>query len=184
MEELREQIKRKLRVLSESNIAYYDLFPLLVFIAKYFPSISGQKEKISMSVGWYDDDVLILVYTILPEDDDLDSPTPAKESRIYFEVPEEVDLQVGGQLGGLADYNGNACVIKYPVQFISAIKYQKGDVNGDGKVNAGDYVAILNYVRKKITLTEEQLQRADANGDGKINAGDYVTVLNIVRGKI
>ena len=88
------------------------------------------------------------------------------------------------KLGGLADYNGNACVIKYPVQFISAIKYQKGDVNGDGKVNAGDYVAILNYVRKKITLTEEQLQRADANGDGKINAGDYVTVLNIVRGKI
>ena len=62
--------------------------------------------------------------------------------------------------------------------------YTKGDVNGDGKVNAGDYVAILNYVRKKIDLTEEQLQRADANGDGKVNAGDYVTVLNMVRGKI
>ena len=105
MEELREQIKRKLRILSESNIAYYDLFPLLVFIAKYFPSISGQKEKISMSVEWYEDEVevLILVYAILPEDDDLDSPTPAKESRIYFKVPEEVDLQVGGQLSGLAD---------------------------------------------------------------------------------
>ena len=103
MEELREQIKRKLRILSESNIAYYDLFPLLVFIAKYFPSISGQKEKISMSVEWYEDEVLILVYAILPEDDDLDSPTPAKESRIYFKVPEEVDLQVGGQLSGLAN---------------------------------------------------------------------------------
>ena len=61
---------------------------------------------------------------------------------------------------------------------------QRADANGDGKVNAGDYVAILNYVRKKITLTEEQSQRADANGDGKINAGDYVTILNIVRGKI
>ena len=96
----------------------------------------------------------------------------------------QTNKKVEVKLGGLADYNGNACVIKYPVQFISAIKYQKGDVNGDGKVNAGDYVAILNYVRKKITLTEEQLQRADANGDGKINAGDYVTVLNIVRGKI
>ena len=63
-------------------------------------------------------------------------------------------------------------------------KYKQGDVNMDGKVNAGDYVAVLNYVRKKITLTDEQLQRADANGDGKINAGDYVTILNIVRGKI
>ena len=105
MEELREQIKRKLRVLSESNVTYYDLFPLLVFIAKYFPSISGQKEKISMSVEWYEDEVLILIYAILPEeeDDDLDFPTPAEESRIYFEVPEEVDLQVGGQLSGLAD---------------------------------------------------------------------------------
>ena len=62
--------------------------------------------------------------------------------------------------------------------------YKSGDVNGDGRVNAGDYVAILNYVRKKIVLTDEQLQRADANGDGKVNAGDYVTILNIVRGKI
>ena len=62
--------------------------------------------------------------------------------------------------------------------------FKRGDVNGDGKVNAGDYVAILNYVRKKITFSDEQLQRADANGDGKVNAGDYVTILNIVRGKI
>ena len=63
-------------------------------------------------------------------------------------------------------------------------QFKQGDVNGDEKVNAGDYVAVLNYVRKKITLTEEQLKRADANGDGKVNAGDYVTILNIVRGKI
>ena len=63
-------------------------------------------------------------------------------------------------------------------------KYKQGDVNMDGKVNAGDYVAVLNYVRKKIKLTDEQIQRADANGDGKVNAGDYVTILNIVRGKI
>jgi len=62
--------------------------------------------------------------------------------------------------------------------------FKRGDVNMDGKVNAGDYVAVLNYVRKKISLTAEQLKRADANGDGKINAGDYVTILNIVRGKI
>ena len=59
-----------------------------------------------------------------------------------------------------------------------------GDVNGDGKVNAGDYVAILNYVRKKIDFTDEQLQRADVNRDGKVNAGDYVAILNYVRGKI
>ena len=68
--------------------------------------------------------------------------------------------------------------------YVKERTFIRGDVNGDGKVNAGDYVAVLNYVRKKINLTEEQLQRADANGDGKINAGDYVTILNIVRGKI
>ena len=62
--------------------------------------------------------------------------------------------------------------------------FKRGDVNGDGRVNAGDYVAVLNYVRKKIKFSDEQLQKADANGDGKINAGDYVTILNIVRGKI
>ena len=68
--------------------------------------------------------------------------------------------------------------------YVKERTFIRGDVNGDGKVNAGDYVAVLNYVRKKINLTEEQLQRADANGDGKINAGDYVTILNIVRRKI
>ena len=62
--------------------------------------------------------------------------------------------------------------------------FKRGDVNGDGRVNAGDYVAVLNYVRKKIKFSDEQLQRADANGDSKVNAGDYVTILNIVRGKI
>ena len=70
------------------------------------------------------------------------------------------------------------------VVYVKEKKFVRGDVNMDEKVNAGDYVAVLNYVRKKITLTDEQLQRADANGDGKINAGDYVTILNIVRGKI
>ncbi len=49
-----------------------------------------------------------------------------------------------------------------------------GDVSGDGKVNAVDYVLLKRHVMRTHTLTETQQAAADVNEDGKINAADYV----------
>ena len=50
-----------------------------------------------------------------------------------------------------------------------------GDVNGDGKVNGADIVAVINYVLNNSTDT-----RGDVNNDGKVNGADIVAVINYV----
>ena len=53
-----------------------------------------------------------------------------------------------------------------------------GDVNGDGKISASDYVTIKNHIMDVKKLTDFELTCADANKDGKVSASDYVTIKN------
>lgn len=53
-----------------------------------------------------------------------------------------------------------------------------GDVNGDGKIAASDYVYIKNHIMDVKKLTSFELVCADANKDGKLAASDYVTIKN------
>ncbi|UFP92738.1 dockerin type I domain-containing protein [Gloeobacter morelensis] len=47
-----------------------------------------------------------------------------------------------------------------------------GDVNGDGRVDAGDIRLIDAYLEGSLLLQDEQIKAADADGDGKITATD------------
>ncbi len=58
-----------------------------------------------------------------------------------------------------------------------------GDVNGDGKVKATDYMKIKNYIMKKSSLNEYQKIAADVNLDGKIKATDYMKIKNYIMGE-
>lgn len=58
-----------------------------------------------------------------------------------------------------------------------------GDVNGDNKINAQDYVLIANHILGKKKLTGNAITSADINKDSKINAQDYVLVANHILGK-
>ncbi len=55
-----------------------------------------------------------------------------------------------------------------------------GDVDGDGKLGASDYVKIKNYIMEKSgsELNTSQSLAADADGDGGIKASDYVRIKN------
>ena len=53
-----------------------------------------------------------------------------------------------------------------------------GDVNGDGKIAATDYVTIKNHIMDIKKLSDFELICADANKDGKVAATDYVTIKN------
>ena len=53
-----------------------------------------------------------------------------------------------------------------------------GDVNGDGKIKASDYVKVKNHIMKTTTLTGPNLSAADVNKDTKIKASDYVKIKN------
>ncbi len=59
----------------------------------------------------------------------------------------------------------------------------KGDVNGDGKIYATDYVQVRNHIMSKTKLSATQLKAADINGDGEIYATDYVKIRNHIMGK-
>lgn len=61
--------------------------------------------------------------------------------------------------------------------------FNKGDINGDYKVNNMDYVLVRNHIRKISLLTGNSLMRADINNDSKVNNMDYVLIRNIIRGK-
>lgn len=56
-----------------------------------------------------------------------------------------------------------------------------GDVNGDGKLSATDYVFIKNHIMQTKELQDPiYIKSADMNEDGKISATDYVWVKNYI----
>ena len=57
-----------------------------------------------------------------------------------------------------------------------------GDVNGDGKISAVDYVKIKNYITRSSNIDGVYAKAADVNKDDKISAVDYVKIKNNIIG--
>ena len=55
-----------------------------------------------------------------------------------------------------------------------------GDVNGDAKLSAGDYVKIRNYFMETGSLDGIFLKAADYDNNGSVTAGDYVKIRNYI----
>ena len=54
-----------------------------------------------------------------------------------------------------------------------------GDVNGDGKIKATDYVLIKNHIMSEgQALNNIQNKAADVNKDGAVKATDYILIKN------
>ena len=58
----------------------------------------------------------------------------------------------------------------------------KGDVNGDGRIFATDYVKIKKHIMETPNLQGAYLLAADVNNDGKVYATDYVRIRNYIMG--
>ena len=54
-----------------------------------------------------------------------------------------------------------------------------GDVNGDGKVNIADAVAVVGYIMEKPPLNFIK-KYADINQDNSINISDVIGIVNII----
>lgn len=57
-----------------------------------------------------------------------------------------------------------------------------GDVNGDGKIAATDYVKIKNHIMGTSTLTGVYQEAADVDKNARIGATDYVKIKNSIMG--
>ncbi|MBR2704598.1 MAG: SH3 domain-containing protein [Clostridia bacterium] len=51
-----------------------------------------------------------------------------------------------------------------------------GDVNGNGGLDASDYVLVKNHIMGKTTLSASQVKVGDMNGNGGLDASDYVLI--------
>ena len=59
-----------------------------------------------------------------------------------------------------------------------------GDVDGNGKVDAADYILVRKHILKNPELTGDALKRADVDGNSGVTAGDYITIRKIILGLI
>ena len=59
---------------------------------------------------------------------------------------------------------------------------KRGDVDGDGEVNARDYIITKRIVLGTYTATAEQAEAADVNKDGEVNSKDYIMIKRVVLG--
>ena len=56
---------------------------------------------------------------------------------------------------------------------------QRGDVNGDGRMNVSDVTMLINMI---LGITPVDAARADLNGDTKVNVSDVTSLINIILG--
>jgi uncharacterized repeat protein (TIGR02543 family) len=57
----------------------------------------------------------------------------------------------------------------------------RGDINGDGKISALDYVMVKNHImRTSVISNKVNVRAADVNNDGNISALDYVSIKNLI----
>ncbi len=63
------------------------------------------------------------------------------------------------------------------------INPQKGDVNGDNRINVQDIVLTVNIILGKVTPSASQRYAADVNSDNVINVQDTVAIVNIILGE-
>ncbi|MBQ9848401.1 MAG: leucine-rich repeat protein [Clostridia bacterium] len=60
--------------------------------------------------------------------------------------------------------------------------YVKGDVNGNGGIDAQDYALAKRHCLKTFTLSDEMVMRADLNGNGTLEASEYALIKRHVLG--
>ncbi len=77
----------------------------------------------------------------------------------------------GKSLSGTDVVGTGATVEKDGASFSICVK---GDLSGNGKVSAADYLLIKRSALDGFTLSESQQAASDINGDGRVNAVDYI----------
>jgi hypothetical protein len=87
----------------------------------------------------------------------------------YDSVPNFEDFGFGCWLWGAAEVHALVA---------NGQQSLRGDVNGDGAVNVGDIMAIINVMAVQEGAAGER--NADVNGDGAVNVGDIMAVINIM----
>ena len=78
--------------------------------------------------------------------------------------------------------NGMKLKLEIPAGLVDTLDVERplsvGDVNGDGKVDEKDAMAIMDHLAGTAKLDEDALKRADVNGDGEVSYLDAMTIMD------
>ena len=75
------------------------------------------------------------------------------------------------------------CMLALALLFVPlSVSALCGDANGDGKLNARDYLQVKHDLLQSNQNTRNVPVNADANGDGRLNAKDYMMIKRHVLG--
>ena len=111
----------------------------------------------------------------------IETNTSLSKYRSYFTLGDGYTLSI--DLGSNSYiYSGSVAKIKYNGQVVATYtNIVRGDINGDGKMSALDYVAVKNHIMGSSTITNDVFKTAaDANKDNKVSALDYVQIKNYI----
>jgi hypothetical protein len=102
------------------------------------------------------------------------SSDPSAEARFTI-----VKIVAPDGLAQLQEYVDSARAIVTREKESGEIPVICGDTNGDGRIEVGDVIALLNYLFKgyPIETIPCPINRADLNGGGTLDLGDVVTLL-------
>ncbi len=165
-----DYLKYKIAISTNGNVMYYKENDLNKVIYSSGASVNSKTNYFVYNIP----------FTILQEDNTtykIYSDTVLKDDRNVMNVSS------GALYNVLRDYvyiNKKEAQLIYECQ--DQTIYPLGDVNGDEKVSAVDYITIKNHITKTKLLSDDQLMRADINKDNKISAVDYIMIKNHIMG--
>ncbi len=90
-----------------------------------------------------------------------------------------VNVSISGNKGNLVGTGTTITLSKDGTTYTKTV-IVSGDVDGDGKIAATDYVAIKNSIMEISSLSSIQKLGADMNSNNRVDAGDYVAIKNYI----
>ena len=112
-----------------------------------------------------------------------------ENGKLNFTAPQQAGTYYLLGLDPNAKNEDEACIAPASAKIIveggSTPEILYGDINGDGRVNLFDVIAMIKYYNGiGDGLSEEQLKAADVTGDGKVNLFDVIEMIKYYNGLI
>ncbi len=100
----------------------------------------------------------------------------------YFDLPDGYTLQLSVTGSSKISTGSTVKIMDGSTVVDQFTNIVRGDPSGDGTINSGDLLKIVNHLRGKNLLTSVYMKAADCNDDGNINSGDLLVVVKYLKG--
>ncbi len=125
------------------------------------------------SSSYYTDDTTGLLYGI-------SESTSVAEFLSNFKYGSSLSITKNGTAISGNTFVGTGCVVSDGTKSYTIV--QLGDINGDGKIAAADYMLIKRHITGAIDFTDAQKGAADCDDNGVVAATDYMKIKAYIKG--